>query len=75
MKYRSKPKIIEAFQWFPNLIQDVVMFDPKNKPYVTTIHGQITYVEAGDFIITEPDGIHHYPCKPEIFVNSYEKVD
>jgi hypothetical protein len=29
--------------------------------YVTTIHGQETKVEVGDWIITEPDGKHFYP--------------
>lgn len=39
---------------------------------VVTMHGQETNVVAGDWIITEPDGIHHYPCKPEVFEKSYE---
>lgn len=37
-----------------------------------TVHGQETNVEVGDWIITEPDGIHHYPCKPDIFAETYE---
>lgn len=41
---------------------------------VTTIHGQQTDVIEGDWIITEPDGIHHYPCKPDIFEETYEPV-
>lgn len=41
---------------------------------VITIHGQITPVTIGDWIITEPDGIHFYPCKPDIFVDTYDKV-
>lgn len=39
-----------------------------------TIHGQRTKVEIGDWIITEPDGIHHYPCKPDIFAQRYVPV-
>ena len=39
---------------------------------VVTIHGQETKVEIGDWIITEPDGKHHYPCKPDIFEQTYE---
>lgn len=34
-----------------------------------------TTVAPGDWIITEPDGIHHYPCKPDIFENTYELVE
>ena len=41
---------------------------------VTTIHGQTTYVEIGDWVATEPDGIHHYPIKPDIFTATYDPV-
>jgi hypothetical protein len=41
---------------------------------VTTIHGQGVKVIEGDWVITEPNGIHHYPCKPDIFEKTYEKV-
>jgi len=43
--------------------------------YVITIHGQETNVVDGDWIIQEPDGEHYYPCKPDIFEASYEKVE
>lgn len=39
---------------------------------VVTIHGQATKVIEGDWIITEPDGVHFYPCKPDIFEKTYE---
>ncbi len=42
---------------------------------VITIHGQETIVIDGDWIIEEPDGIHYYPCKPDIFEATYEKVE
>lgn len=42
---------------------------------VITIHGQKTCIQDGDWIITEPDGVHHYPCRPDIFETTYEKVD
>jgi hypothetical protein len=42
---------------------------------VTTIHLQDIMVIEGDWIITETDGIHHYPCKTDIFVSTYEKVE
>lgn len=41
---------------------------------VITIHNQKTKVIEGDWIITEPNGINHYPCKPDIFEQSYDKV-
>lgn len=41
---------------------------------VTTIHGQWTKVVDGDWILPEPDGIHFYPCKDNIFKATYEEV-
>jgi len=44
------------------------------KYVVITIHGQETDIVDGDWIIQEPDAQHHYPCKPDIFEQTYEKV-
>jgi len=43
--------------------------------YVNTIHNQKTYLSDGDWIVAEPDGEHFYPCKPDIFEQTYEKVE
>jgi len=43
--------------------------------YVVTIHGETAKVVLGEWVITEPDGIHHYPCKPDIFAATYEPVE
>lgn len=43
--------------------------------YVTTIHGQKTYIQSGDFIVQEPDGVHYYPCKPEIWLAGHDKLE
>ncbi len=46
-----------------------------DEPHVHTIHmNQVVYLEIGDYIIPEPDGIHFYPCKPDIFMETYEKI-
>lgn len=89
-KFRSKPNTIEAVQFDPlnvhrNQLPDGVkavdtLGGADNFAYagvkfsVVTIHGQRTEVVAGDWIITEPDGVHHYPCKPDIFAKRYELV-
>lgn len=80
--YRKKPVIVHAEQWFPGKqvngvtpIVDGTIIGKSNYGTVTTIHGQQTQVDPGDWIITEPDGIHHYPCKPDIFENTYELVE
>lgn len=83
-KYRKKPVIVEAVQWFPDKeVPGVVATLPVGSPvtdhmifpHVVTIHGQITSIVPGDWIITEPDGIHHYPCKPDIFAATYELAE
>ena len=42
---------------------------------VVTIHEQTTTVVIGDWIVTEPDGKHHYPIKPDIFKETYSPHD
>ena len=89
-KCRKKPVVIEAEQWFPGRnIKGVTMepcdlpsHDPEwpcnegAHPVVHTIHeGQTVRVQAGDWIIPEPDGVHFYPCKPDIFAATYEPVE
>jgi hypothetical protein len=90
MKFRKKPVVVEAVQFFSSELPlpigvQVHEFwtDPADiggrmkvkKFVVLTIHNHWTPVVDGDWIITEPDGIHHYPCKPDIFKNTYEPLD
>lgn len=55
------------------------VFDLKKpSPYawVETIHkDQRVQIVDGDWVIPEPDGIHFYPCKPDIFEKTYEPVE
>ena len=81
-KYRRKPLVIEAVQW-------IMPGDhPKVEPYagqLGAIRGQGLYgwvptlegghiVTPGDWIITGVQG-ELYPCKPDIFVETYEPVE
>ncbi len=86
-KFRKKPVIVEAEQFggfyaepYP---RGVKMQDNSNDPdeqakhgryafYVVTAHDQRAYLKQGDWVITEPDGRGHYPCKPDIFEATYE---
>jgi hypothetical protein len=84
MKYRKKPIVVEAEQWFPGkYVRGVTeaaynVEDGKARlsgyGHVVTIHGEHAKVVPGDWVITEPDGEHHYPCKPDIFEATYEPV-
>ncbi len=84
-KFRKRPVIVEATQWFPGKMVSGVteMFNHNDNNvresagygFVVTIHGQHTKVVSGDYVITEPNGTNHYPCKPDIFEKNYEKVE
>lgn len=81
MKFRKKPVVIEAEQYRDSMrVNDtlpvgvyIVPTANGDKPAVHTIHnGQTVVIEDGDWIIPEPDGVHFYPCKPDIFAATYE---
>ena len=82
-RYRKKPIVIEAEQYSAYGCLAKGMCNSQsccvvgnNQPHVHTIHnGQMVLLEVKDWIIPEPDGIHFYPCKPDIFEATYEKVD
>ena len=90
MKYRKKPIVIEAFKWTgdntqaedPQWIVDAikkndVWFTNESTCFcqmkITTLEGEMT-AELGDYIIK---GIKNeiYPCKSDIFLATYEKVE
>ena len=58
-KYRKKPVIIDAYQTDKELI-------------IPTLEGDMK-ASVGDYIITGLRG-EQYPCKPDIFNKTYEKV-
>ena len=76
MKFRKKPVVIEAAQWFKLGDHPQVINLPPTHGYVAT-HGWIDTLEGGhvvtpgDWIITGVKG-EHYPCKPDIFQQTYE---
>lgn len=75
MRYKRKPTIVKAERWFPGKIVEGVREININGEIIgvcVTMHGQDTKISPGDYVIEEPDGIHHYPCKPDIFEKNYE---
>lgn len=86
-RFRKKPVVVEAEQYNGPISVDRDAPNPSSPPgvrwesfditwvrypVVTTIHGQVTAVAPGDWVIREPDGEHYYPCKPDIFAATYE---
>jgi hypothetical protein len=77
MKFRKKPVVIEATQWFKNgdhpAVVEASVNDGMNVHLIETLEGD-HIVTAGDWIITGVKG-EHYPCKPDIFEMTYERVE
>jgi hypothetical protein len=73
MKYRKKPVVIDAVQWFKDGDHPMVFTNDDGTHEIWTLEGNMR-VTPGDYIITGVKG-EHYPCKPDIFEMTYERVD
>jgi hypothetical protein len=79
MKYRKKPVVIEALQFNGDNNIECETFIEGNYdnsllyPNIKTLEG-VMHVSKGDFIIKGVSG-EFYPCKPDIFDMTYEKVE
>jgi hypothetical protein len=73
MKFRKKPVVIEATQWFKQGDHHAVLFDENEGYYIHTLEGAHR-VTPGDWIISGVKG-EHYPCKPDIFEMTYEPTE
>ncbi len=77
-KYRKRPVVIEAVLWTGNNFGELtdLMHDAygvKNqKITIVTLEGTMT-ADVGDWIIKGVKG-EFYPCKPDIFEQTYEPV-
>ena len=83
MKYRKKPIIIEAIQWTGFNINEVRQFMKPKYPamshevkpnclIISNLEGNY-YASLGDWIIKGIKG-EFYPCKPDIFEETYEHI-
>ena len=87
-KYRKKPVVIDAEQFFPNKIpwpDGIEQYDAKRTEAldgdsstwrawrINTLEGLLN-VSPGDWIIRGVED-ELYPCKPDIFEKTYEKVE
>jgi hypothetical protein len=91
MKYRKKPVVIEAIQWDgihgPSTAMICDTFGSSDESgevrvwvnqygnllIIKTLEGNMT-AQPGDYIIQGVKG-ELYPCKPDIFEQTYDKVD
>lgn len=80
-KFRKKPVVIEAEQFFPYKkpwpkgVVGVLKKAPPGDCYycIETLEGD-HIVSEGDWIITGVQG-EKYPCKPDIFDQTYDPVE
>jgi hypothetical protein len=87
VKFRKKPVVIEAVQFLGSLKElcdfikprekfEVIMWDEFRNPEqisIVTLEGN-HLASIGDWIIKGVKG-EFYPCKPDIFEMTYEKLD
>jgi hypothetical protein len=76
MKFRKKPVVIEATQWFKDGDHYAVIHASlSGMPVyvIDTLEGEML-VSPGDWIIKGVKG-EHYPCKPDIFEATYEVAE
>ncbi|QQK88068.1 hypothetical protein [Providencia phage PSTRCR_127] len=86
MKYRKKPVEINAIQWTGDNFLECETFlgksfgginiercpNGKREIIVLTLEGQ-HIASKNDYLIRGVAG-EHYPCKPDIFEQTYEKI-
>lgn len=77
-KYRKKPVEIEAVQWTGENGDEILDFCrdaallPTDNLMIYTLEGRML-AGVGDFIIKGVQG-EFYPCKTDIFAETYDKV-
>ena len=47
--------------------------DEDGRSYVVTIHNQRAYLESGDWVAPEGDGIHYYPIKDRVRKENFDE--
>lgn len=80
-KFRKRPVVIEAVRWNGNNVTEVCKFTGLyvsnlivgGQLYIQTLEG-VHHAAVGDYIIKGVQG-EFYPCKPDIFEDTYERVD
>ena len=89
MKFRKKPVVIEAVQFLPNeksvseimclgesgtrVVESFISPKGEYSLYINTLEGKME-ASIGDWIIRGVSG-ELYPCKPDIFLKTYEAVE
>jgi len=80
LMYRKKPVVIEAIKLSNDNVDEVLRFCSNsyiggmgNNLIIETLEGSMV-ANFGDYIIKGIKG-EFYPCKPDIFESTYEKIN
>lgn len=79
MKYRKKPVVIEAVRFIGSNYEEIRKFIGQDtlcsdlSVVIPTLEGDMV-AQKGDYIIKGVQG-EFYPCKPDIFAETYEEVE
>lgn len=82
MKFRKKPVVVEAIEYRAGeeryelagaVIDGVIRYTEEGTMLIKTLEG-VMEAQPGDWIIRGVKG-ELYPCKPDIFVQTYEPVE
>lgn len=82
MKFRKKPVVIEAVQNIPGNEKELLEFFDKTKVMFNAVKAHtfeihtlevVMTASPGDYLICGVQG-EVYPCKPDIFLATYEEV-
>lgn len=87
-RYKKKPVIIESVVWTGFNLKEILEFmgvstvglgyevlehfTDEHGLFITTLEGEL-HASEGDYIIKGVQG-EFYPCKPDIFAQTYEEV-
>lgn len=80
MRYRKKPVEVSAVKWTGDNLNDIAdlignasnVYRKNNNLSIRTLEGTMT-CSPGDWLIKGVKG-EFYPCKPDIFTETYEPV-
>jgi hypothetical protein len=80
-RFRKKPVVIDAVQFTGENHAEIVEFSTASISHseqdggltIETLEGTLT-VSPGDWVVRGVKG-EHYPCKPDIFEQTYEAMD
>ena len=80
MKFRKKPVVIDAVMWTGKNIDSICTFMGNRNINWDSVHGLNIHTLEGNMHASEGDWIirgvsgEYYPCKPDIFDKTYERI-